>query len=442
MRQILAKPSTLHLSWGAMADFTLDRLVARARTHRMTAQQRREQAISSAVGNATVEGQALYRGTVTIAVPRGSQPISTDQDIGSVPFDVNGSVRQFSLVQALVDDHANGKPVEISPKLIRELHAAGGDAANPIVGTYRTVAVAVSGSRHRPPAATDVPEAVAALCDHLKARWAEDDAIALSAYALWRLNWIHPFVDGNGRTARALCYLVLNLKLGTLLPGSTTLFEQLKQRRTEYFDALAAADISYATHGEPDLVPLTQLLKALLLRQLRSFPALSERDEAQLAEIVTRRIKQLDPRIRERLFGSAEVAHRTWSSADHFLVHVGPSEALEEAEALFARTEQPFPGLLGTRGEPALLTLSSRDRGTIVRPRVFEVTDGAALWLEPNAAAVIERPAVSVRSEAGQAVSWALGGVLYILRFGDEITELWAFDVLDMLVARHIQEAR
>ncbi|MEX1365172.1 MAG: Fic family protein [Nannocystaceae bacterium] len=29
---------------------------------------------------------------------------------------------------------------------------------------------------------------------------------AFDKYTLWRLNWIHPFVEGNGRTARAACY--------------------------------------------------------------------------------------------------------------------------------------------------------------------------------------------------------------------------------------------
>jgi fido (protein-threonine AMPylation protein) len=26
----------------------------------------------------------------------------------------------------------------------------------------------------------------------------------LAAFALWNLNWIHPFIEGNGRTARAV----------------------------------------------------------------------------------------------------------------------------------------------------------------------------------------------------------------------------------------------
>ena len=41
----------------------------------------------------------------------------------------------------------------------------------------------------------------------------------LAAYGLWRLNWIHPFVEGNGRTARATCYYLLCVRSGVLLPG-------------------------------------------------------------------------------------------------------------------------------------------------------------------------------------------------------------------------------
>ena len=46
-----------------------------------------------------------------------------------------------------------------------------------------------------------------------------DHPTGLAAYALWRLNWIHPFVEGNGRTARAACYYLICMKAGRLLPG-------------------------------------------------------------------------------------------------------------------------------------------------------------------------------------------------------------------------------
>jgi hypothetical protein len=180
----------------------------------------------------------------------------------------------------------------------------------------------------------------------------------------------------------------------------------------------------------------------MLWRQLQNLPALSGEDEAQLTDIVARRIETLEPETRARLYGDVEVGHRAWSIADYLILHVGPSTALGAAEGLFEVSGRPFPGLLAVRGEPAVIRLGARQRGAIVRPRHFEVTEGAALWLEPNGAAVVERPAVSVASDAAETVQWAFDGALYILRRGGEITELWAFDMLDLLVARHVQEAR
>ena len=46
-----------------------------------------------------------------------------------------------------------------------------------------------------------------------------DDLTTLHAYALWRMNWIHPFVEGNGRTARAACYYLICMRHGAMLPG-------------------------------------------------------------------------------------------------------------------------------------------------------------------------------------------------------------------------------
>ena len=44
--------------------------------------------------------------------------------------------------------------------------------------------------------------------------WESGDTVRLSAEVLWRLNFIHPFINGNGRTARAACYFVLCVKCG------------------------------------------------------------------------------------------------------------------------------------------------------------------------------------------------------------------------------------
>lgn len=97
--------------------------------------------------------------------------------------------------------------------------------------------------------------------------WEQADPVALSAYVLWRLNHIHPFINGNGRTARAACYFVLCVKSGTWLPGMTILPELICRDRNEYVVALRRVDESL-TRGPVDLGPLHELLSRLISEQL------------------------------------------------------------------------------------------------------------------------------------------------------------------------------
>jgi Fic family protein len=96
----------------------------------------------------------------------------------------------------------------------------------------------------------------------------ETDAVALAAYVLWRLNYIHPFINGNGRTARAACYFVLCVKAGGWLSGETILPELIRRERGRYVTALREVDQSYAA-GEMNLAPLHDLLSELLEVQLK-----------------------------------------------------------------------------------------------------------------------------------------------------------------------------
>lgn len=59
----------------------------------------------------------------------------------------------------------------------------------------------------------------------------EPDPIKVASYLIWRLNWIHPFGGGNGRTSRALAELSLRVRLANELPGKTTLPEQIVKNR-------------------------------------------------------------------------------------------------------------------------------------------------------------------------------------------------------------------
>jgi Fic family protein len=89
----------------------------------------------------------------------------------------------------------------------------------------------------------------------------------LAAYGLWRLNWIHPFVEGNGRTARAVCYFLLCVRSGALLTGRKIVPERIRENRGGYEAALTAADRA-SDAGHLDFSEMEDYLAALLQAQL------------------------------------------------------------------------------------------------------------------------------------------------------------------------------
>ena len=88
---------------------------------------------------------------------------------------------------------------------------------------------------------------------------------------LWRLNWIHPFVEGNGRTARAVCYFLLCVRAGSLLPGRKILPERIKDDRAGYEAALIEADYAW-DDGHLDFTAMEAYLAPLVEAQLDDLP--------------------------------------------------------------------------------------------------------------------------------------------------------------------------
>jgi len=96
---------------------------------------------------------------------------------------------------------------------------------------------------HVPPHFKEVPDLMDQFISVIHENWEiVPYPTALAAYALWRLNWIHPFIEGNGRTARAACYYLICLKSGGLLPGKKTVPERIRENREPYYAALKEAD--------------------------------------------------------------------------------------------------------------------------------------------------------------------------------------------------------
>ena len=112
-----------------------------------------------------------------------------------------------------------------------------------------------------------VSQLIEELCDYVNDEWKEKSPLHLASYVMWKLNWIHPFTDGNGRTSRAASYLVLCLRLGYLLPGKLSIPEQIAANKTPYYRALESADNAWA-HGKIDLTAMKELLGSMLAAQL------------------------------------------------------------------------------------------------------------------------------------------------------------------------------
>jgi Fic family protein len=156
----------------------------------------------------------------------------------------------------------------LRPSHLLSLHRITLKGLSSYAGNFRPAGIEIQGSRHTPPGAHLVPEKVEDMCDYVNANQ-EKSPIHLAAYVLWRLNWIHPFTDGNGRTARALSYLVLCVRLRLRLPGTNTVPEQISANKEPYYKALEAADESDSM-GKFDLSEMEEYLSNLFANQLYS----------------------------------------------------------------------------------------------------------------------------------------------------------------------------
>jgi Fic family protein len=172
----------------------------------------------------------------------------------------------------------------LRPSDISALHRVLMDRISEYAGVYRPAKIKIIGSRHAPPPADQVQRLVEELCDYLAENWEKKPSVHLAAYSLWRINWIHPFSDGNGRTARAVSYLTLCAHSGKELPGDLTIPEQIARNKAPYYKALEAADAELQ-RGRINLSILEQLLNSHLANQLYDFYQTVSGDRRVIAEI-------------------------------------------------------------------------------------------------------------------------------------------------------------
>jgi Fic family protein len=179
-------------------------------------------------------------------------------------------LRQYDAGLAAVQTALERGSFKLRPSLILALHREALSGISIFAGNYRPGGVEIQGSKHEPVGAHLVPELVEELCDYVNEYWEKSTPIHLGSYVMWRLNWIHPFADGNGRTSRIASYVVLSIRAGVILPGTPTIPDQIVDNRNPYFDALDAADVAWR-EGRVDVSKMEDLLGALLAQQLTGF---------------------------------------------------------------------------------------------------------------------------------------------------------------------------
>lgn len=104
-------------------------------------------------------------------------------------------------------------------------------------GKYRSTKAIITGSKYPLPKPTDLPHLMKKLIPHLETLRKEHHPVKAAALAHKEFVFIHPFIDGNGRTARLLMNLILlqaDYCIGIIPPIM----------RRDYIDALEQAHVN------------------------------------------------------------------------------------------------------------------------------------------------------------------------------------------------------
>lgn len=181
-------------------------------------------------------------------------------------LEAENALRQFDEILGIVEKHIGGEKFYLSADLVKYMNYLGIVNLHSEAGQYRNVDIRIRGSRHIPPGPSEIYMLVEDMCLSYNTKQ-DRDPIYLAAHCLWYLNWIHPFWNGNGRTARAICYLILCIEYNQILPGRTTVLAQIERSKEQYYKHLELADLAYS-RGQINIVPLESYLRTLLTRQL------------------------------------------------------------------------------------------------------------------------------------------------------------------------------
>lgn len=175
-----------------------------------------------------IEGNTLSRAETALIVEKG---LTVEGKTLTEHLEAVNHAQALELIASL----AHGARSDLTQRHILDIHRLilqKIDYAN--AGRYRTVAVRIAGSRAIMPNPVKVPQLMDEFIAWLTKARGNDLIIATDAH--FRLVSIHPFIDGNGRTARLLMNLLL-LQAG--FPPAII----RKEDRKRYIDSIEAGQL-------------------------------------------------------------------------------------------------------------------------------------------------------------------------------------------------------
>lgn len=149
-----------------------------------------------------------------------------------------------------IEDLVSGKE-SLSEWNIRNVHALIlKEIDNKNAGKYRAENVVISGAKHIPPKHYEVNDLMQKLIEEYATNWVDYHPVIKATLLHGEFVKIHPFIDGNGRTAR----LLLNFEL--MRSGYAPIIIQ-KEDRARYYEAL---DIAHKTMNYERFIKLVSEL--------------------------------------------------------------------------------------------------------------------------------------------------------------------------------------
>jgi Fic family protein len=189
-----------------------------------------------------IEGNTLSEEQVGRRINKELELPSSQEYLGQ---EIDNILEAYNTVD---DDVTEGRQLEITPErvewfneiVLKDLPLGEGV----VPGKIRDSSVLI-GSVYRGAPAEDCEYLLERLCQELNhwrntvpAEWRKATAIVLAIMAHLYLAWIHPFGDGNGRTARLIEYQLL-VQAGAPTLTAHVLSDFYNRTRTEYYQQLA-----------------------------------------------------------------------------------------------------------------------------------------------------------------------------------------------------------